>query len=227
MRTMALLLAACVILVRAPACAGKAQLAEQDSNAAGSANAGAARAGDSGKATEGGAPGEVGSGGSAASCPRAPDGATPGAYPTTFRFRAPPGQKLYLLDCVGVGFKVSACEDGYVTKLVDPYCEDECDGEDTSCMLCGACLETVVTVTDTTGTDAKWSGERYEDQGPGQTGAKCMCYVRRPLTAGRYRVEVPVYSSSADALDGEPAFTATQDVDITVPNSVITVTLQE
>ena len=227
MQTMDLLPAACLMLLSATACAGKAQLPEQHSSAAGSANAGAASAGESGKATGGGAPSEVGRAGSASSCPRAPEGATPGAYPTTFRFRAPPSQRLYLLDSCGVGFKVSACEDDYATKLVDPYCEGECNGEDTACMMCGSCLEEVVTVTDTTGADAKWSGERYEDQGPGQTGAKCMCYVRRPLTPGRYRIEVPVYSSSADALDRNLAFTATQDVDITVPNSVITVTLQQ
>jgi hypothetical protein len=211
MRTMDLLPAVSLLLFPATACSGTAELPDQASGAAGEGTGGADRV----------------DGGTTANCGSAPAGATPGAYPTTFRFRAPPGQTLYLLDSCGVGFKVSACEDGYTALLVDPYCEDECNGEDTACIRCGACDEQVVTVTDTEGTDAKWSGERYEDRGPGQTGAQCMCYVRRPLTPGRYRVQVPVYSSSGDALDREPAFTATESVDITVPDAVITVTLRE
>jgi hypothetical protein len=38
-------------------------------------------------------------------------------------------------------------------------------------------------------------------------------------------MKVPVDSSSADALDREPVFTATRDVDVTVPNALITVML--
>ena len=91
--------------------------------------------------------------------------------------------------------------------------------------MCGACNLEAVEVTETSGADDEWSGELYVQRGPGATGAQCMCYETLPFEPGRYRITVPVYETGQAALDGEPLFVASQDVDVVTPGAVVVVTL--
>ena len=85
-------------------------------------------------------------------CPAPPPGSE-GAYPTTFRFTAPAGETLFLRDECGYGAEISACTDGYAHALHRPFCQTECMGENTPCLLCEACEILAVPVTSTDGAD--------------------------------------------------------------------------
>jgi len=160
-------------------------------------------------------------------CPAPPPGAAAGVYPTTFRFLAPAGETFFLLwdDCA-YGPEISACIDGYAHTLHRrPYCEHDCAGADTVCVLCSPCLPRAVTVTDSSSADFIWAGELYEARSSSQS-LTCPCFVRHPLTPGRYRMSMPVYASEQDALHDLPVFTVTREFDVTTPDAVVEVELQ-
>lgn len=148
----------------------------------------------------------------------------PGPYQVDFQFVNQGEIPLFLLEECYVRYEITSCANDYQGALaIRGDCTVDCSDASLGCIACSACQSLMVRVDSSSTASSSWLGHTYTFS----TNAHgCPCHDKFEAPAGKYRIEVPVYSTS------EPYVSQPIDVvvvDFTLPalGNVVTVDLTQ
>lgn len=179
--------------------------------------------GGSGGGAGGAGGGTTGSGGEGGAIPPecAVETSDPGPYTVTFQFENSGVGTAYLREDCHLNYAIRSCADGFAEPLaIHADCSQACGETGGGCLVCGACELTSVPVAENAQATDSWSGLRYTF---GMTSEGCSCHEQHLARPGRYRIEVPVYTSDLAAQEGTPSYEVSVNFELPAPNGVVVV----
>lgn len=149
--------------------------------------------------------------------------AGPGPYPVTFRFNNLATAPYYIVEGCSLQYQVTSCADGYVKHIArSGDCTTDCSEKDFGCIACGACPFGAKEVTSAFPVDGNWAGYEYTFE---QTKQFCDCHVQHVAPAGKYRIQLNVFASEQDALNGTVSHEVSVDFTLPAPGGMVDVPL--
>jgi len=143
----------------------------------------------------------------------------PQASSITFQLRNDGISTVYLFENCTIEYTITSLADPVQEIARAGVCACACD--QSSCPVCGPCFAGPRDVAVGASLPESWSAVRVATQ----TTSTGSCERRTPLPYGRYRIDVPVYPTVADALAKMYGRTATQTFDLPVAGDVVDVQL--
>jgi hypothetical protein len=143
----------------------------------------------------------------------------PQASSITFQLRNDGISTVYLFENCTIDFTITSLADPVHEIAQGGFCACAC--EQSSCPVCGPCFAGPRDVAVGATLPESWSAVSVASE----TTSTGSCERRTPLPYGRYRIDVPVYPTEADALAKTYGRTATQTFDLPVAGDVVDVQL--
>jgi hypothetical protein len=157
--------------------------------------------------------------GALAACGSSTLGTPPQASDITFQLRNDGASTVYLFENCTIEYTITSLADPVHEIARVGACACACD--QSSCPVCGPCFAGPRDVVGGTALAEYWSSVNVTTE---STPAG-SCEHRTPLPYGRYRIDVPVYPTVADALARMYGRTASQTFDLPVAGNAVDVQL--
>jgi len=144
---------------------------------------------------------------------------SPAAMPVTFQLRNDGISMVYVFESCQIDFTITSLADPVHQIALPGACACACG---VACPVCGPCFEGPLDVATGTMRTASWTTVRVTTE-PTSTGGSCERQF--PLALGPYRIDVPVYSTLADAMARMSGRMASQSFDLPLTSDIVDVQL--
>jgi hypothetical protein len=126
---------------------------------------------------------------------------------------------VYLFENCQIDFTITSLVDGAANAVArEGACACECGQQ---CPVCGPCFAGPRDVAIGAMATEYWNAVSVTTE----TTSTGSCELRRSLPFGRYRIDVPVYPSAADATAGTSGYTASQTFTVSTVDAVVDVAI--